>query len=241
VDPARANRPYRWGWPKTVSRSCRTIGLSRTDGQLLAWGLATPLKLLPDAAQYFPELRGCQLGLAMNGEPSNEVDPERVFGLRRSFCCEPRWPVFLERTEQPGYSLVRMAPQEAAARLEFDLEDLPQELCQVRKPRGVSSRVSRSGNAGCFGTRRIRATLLKCSPVSAPTHWWRRCSRLSGLRALRHSREGDQTLWAFHAYPVATLWVAGHAVRLETNSLTIPEQLTDAIKPRAVFVGAGHR
>lgn len=56
-----------------------------------------------------------------------------MFGIRRSFRCQPRWLVFLERQEQPGYSLVRMPPQEAATRLEFDSEELPPELSPVRE------------------------------------------------------------------------------------------------------------
>ena len=58
--------------------------LSYADGQLAAWGLGTPLKLLPDAAHYFPELRDLEPGVALNGERSFEVDPEEVFGVRRS-------------------------------------------------------------------------------------------------------------------------------------------------------------
>ena len=106
---------------------------SQHDQQTLAWGLATPVKLLPDAVEHYHELRNLEPGISLNGERAYEVDPEQVFGVQRSLCCEPRWLIFLERTGQPGHELTRMAPLEAAARLEFDLEDLPPELGHVRK------------------------------------------------------------------------------------------------------------
>lgn len=105
---------------------------SRFEGRLIAWGMATPVKLLPDATQYFQELQNLKPDISQNGERAYEVDPEVVFGVRRSLCCEPRWPVFLERQNSHGHTLVKMAPLEAAARLEFDLEDLPPEMSGVR-------------------------------------------------------------------------------------------------------------
>lgn len=106
---------------------------SQHDGQTLAWGLAAPVKLLPDAVEHFHELRNLEPAISLNGERAYEVDPEQVFGVQRSLCCKPRWLIFLERVGQAGHELVRMAPLEAAARLEFDLEDLPPELSHVRE------------------------------------------------------------------------------------------------------------
>jgi hypothetical protein len=106
---------------------------SHVDQRTLAWGLITPVKLLPDTAQYFRELRNLEPGISLNGELAYEVDPEQVFGIQRALCCEPRWLIFLERQGKPGHEFVRMPPLEAAARLEFDLEDLPPEMFRVRE------------------------------------------------------------------------------------------------------------
>jgi hypothetical protein len=98
---------------------------SRRDGRLLAWGLTSRLKLLPDAVAYFPGLLSGDPTISSNGELAYEVDPELAFGVERSVCAEPRWVVFLERQEGAGLSLIEMSPLDAAARFEEDLEVLP--------------------------------------------------------------------------------------------------------------------
>jgi hypothetical protein len=105
---------------------------SRRDGPLLAWGLSTPLKLLPSAVEHFPELAPMKLGVSLNGERAYEIEPEQVFGVRRSWCAEPHWLVFLDRQEIPGLSLSAVSPVEAAARLEENVEDLPPTLSGSR-------------------------------------------------------------------------------------------------------------
>jgi hypothetical protein len=94
---------------------------SRRGGQLQAWGLSNPLKLLPDAATFFPELAALDPAVAMNGELAFEIDPEEVFGVRRAPRCSPRWLVLLERTADPGFKLTEISPREAAARFELGL------------------------------------------------------------------------------------------------------------------------
>jgi len=95
--------------------------LSLKDGQPRAWGLATRLKLLPDAAEFFPELRNFEVGASRNGERAYELDPDAQLGVPRSRCCEPRCLFILERQAVPGFNLTRMSAAEAAARLEGDL------------------------------------------------------------------------------------------------------------------------
>jgi hypothetical protein len=104
---------------------------SRSQGRLRAWGLATPVKLLPDVSGYFSQLQALEPGISLNGECAYEVDPEVIFGVRRSFSCEPRWLVFLERHEDRGFSFEKMTAREVGARMEQDLEDLPRELSHV--------------------------------------------------------------------------------------------------------------
>jgi hypothetical protein len=102
------------------------------DSGALAWGLPTPLKLLPDACTFFHELAGLQPAVSMNGELAYEIEPELVFPVRRSFSCDPRCVVFLERKGAPGVRISPMAPVEAAQRFQAFLEDLPVELTRYR-------------------------------------------------------------------------------------------------------------
>jgi len=85
------------------------------EGRLLAWGLPSLLKLLPDARRHFPELAPIPPALALNGEVAYEVEPESVFGIRRSDRARPNWLVFLERHEAPVFSISQVSPTEAAA------------------------------------------------------------------------------------------------------------------------------
>jgi hypothetical protein len=95
--------------------------LSQQNGRLHAWGLPTLLKLRPDAVDLFPELRSCQLGPTLDGETAFQIDPERLFRLRRSLHCEPRWLVFLERQPSSACRFEEIPRAEAAARLKKDL------------------------------------------------------------------------------------------------------------------------
>jgi len=94
---------------------------SRRDGQVRAWSLPNPLKLLPDAAAFFPELTALEPAVAMNGERAFEFDPAKVFGVRRARCCQPRWLILLDRKEGAGFRLTEISPAEAAARFEEGL------------------------------------------------------------------------------------------------------------------------
>jgi hypothetical protein len=106
---------------------------SRLDGRLLAWGLTSPLKLMPDAVEHFPDLMSRDPTISSNGELAYEVDPELAFGVTRSACAEPRWLVFLQRQEDPAVSLTEMSPVDSAARLEEDLEVLPAAAADSRE------------------------------------------------------------------------------------------------------------
>ena len=94
---------------------------SRRDGQVQAWSLSNPLKLLPDAAAFFPELAALEPAVTMNGERAFEIDPAQVFGVRRALRCQPRWLILLERQEGAGFRLTEIPPAEAASRFEEGL------------------------------------------------------------------------------------------------------------------------
>jgi hypothetical protein len=90
-------------------------------GKLLAWGLATTLKLRGDAGTYFSELQGEEPTDLQNGERVFRLEPEAGLGLKRVRRCEPRSLVFLERNDGLAFGLTPMSSEEAAARLEEDL------------------------------------------------------------------------------------------------------------------------
>jgi len=91
---------------------------SQLEDRLCAWGPITKLKLLPDAAAFFPELGGFEAGVSVNGERAYEIEPDLQLGVSRSRYCEPRRLIFLERSPSPEFSLIRMPAAEAAAHLE---------------------------------------------------------------------------------------------------------------------------
>ncbi|MGA2984373.1 MAG: hypothetical protein ABSG32_11175 [Terriglobia bacterium] len=97
---------------------------SQREGEVVAWGLPTPVKLLPDVARFFPELRSLESVTTLNGERAYLVDAAAGGGLPRRRFCQPRWLVFLECRAARMFRLSRMRSREAVARLERDL--LPQ-------------------------------------------------------------------------------------------------------------------
>jgi hypothetical protein len=99
--------------------------LSRTGTGMRAWGLPTPMKLLPDAVTYFPELVSLDPVLSLNGEWAFKVDPTEISNVERCLSCAPRWLVFLERKVESPPVIKPLSSWEAASRLVADLEMLP--------------------------------------------------------------------------------------------------------------------
>ena len=100
--------------------------LSRAGGQIQAWGLPTPVKLLPDAVNHFPQLVSHEPVLSLNGEWALSVDPTEIFNVERCLSCTPRWLVFLERTGRSHAAMKPLTSSQAASRLVADLETMPQ-------------------------------------------------------------------------------------------------------------------
>jgi hypothetical protein len=106
---------------------------SRSGSRAQAWGLPTPVKLLPDAVKYFPQLTEAQIATSLNGELAYEVDPVEVFGVDRSLFCEPKWLVFVERTDWAGTFFKLISSDDAFRRFAGELEELPADISNVRK------------------------------------------------------------------------------------------------------------
>jgi hypothetical protein len=102
--------------------------ISQQECALVGHGLFAPLKLLPDAARFFPELRAFAPRMALNGEMAYEIDPGGAMGLVSKDVCYPRCIFFLERTLTPGCYLVPCRPEYVREFFEKNAERLPEEL-----------------------------------------------------------------------------------------------------------------
>lgn len=95
------------------------------DGsEMQAWGLPVPVKLLPDADRFFPELLTHRADVSLNGELAYEVRPEECFGISRSLSCSVETVVVVERAAKEGCSLVPISPSEACRLLQAEVEPL---------------------------------------------------------------------------------------------------------------------
>lgn len=110
------------------------IYAGETDGRVTIHGLDVPVKLMPDTAKYFPELKKMQPQIALNGELAYEVDARTVLGVEASAMCEPECIVFLERTTGES-RITRLEPSAARDFFERSAEPLPPELEEASERR----------------------------------------------------------------------------------------------------------
>jgi hypothetical protein len=119
--------------------------ISRKHGGLVADGLSAPIKLLPDSARFFPELRKRMPHKTMNGELAFEIDPERFHPEAALTSCTPKWIFFLERMETPGCRFVRSTNAYTREFFKSNAERLPEELPEAREARSeIIDRLSES-------------------------------------------------------------------------------------------------
>ena len=109
--------------------------IAKEKNELLAHGLSAPVKLLPDAAQHFPELKLQNPQMWFNGELAFEIDPAMICHASRKSASHPRWLMFLERTSKPGCDFTPCASSEAADFFECNAERLPDELPEASATR----------------------------------------------------------------------------------------------------------
>jgi HPr Serine kinase C-terminal domain len=102
--------------------------LAESNGEALAWSLPVPVKLLPDAITYFPELSSYRCTTSLNGELAYEVSPQQCFTLSRAASCRVVSIVLLERSAERGCRIEPITPSEAISRLAADIEPLTGQL-----------------------------------------------------------------------------------------------------------------
>jgi hypothetical protein len=105
-------------WTYLSADDTRTGGGSGVE----AWGIPVPVKLLPDARRFFPELQAYRPATSLNGEMAYEVSPEECFGLDRLERCRVACIFLLERSEQRGCRIERVETEDGIARLVGELE-----------------------------------------------------------------------------------------------------------------------
>lgn len=210
---------------------------SYTNGRLCASHIAAPIKLLPDAVQFFPELRTLNPHVSLNGEIAYEIDPETLFGVNRALACEPMRIVFVERRREPGHRLSRIPPQEAAARLEYELEDLPGELADVgaRQSAIVWQLASRKCWLFEHGENPDRAAEILERLCADPETYDEPGPTEIG-EPLRFRRRGPDILRRFTPTALAADFLASFdigpsTIRLETNSSAILAQISALLPP----------
>jgi hypothetical protein len=105
------------------------------QARLVAYGMFAPVKLLPDAARFFPELRKAIPQKTMNGELAHEVNPALTFRTRLQSHSHPQWVFKLERTITPGCSFIPCSSELLVDFFEKSGERLPEELPEASRAR----------------------------------------------------------------------------------------------------------
>ena len=105
--------------------------LSKQESSLVAHGLSAPLKLLPDAAQFFSELAALTPVTALNGELAYQVDPQ-LLGCTVAGISSPKSIFFLERTPTPGCRVLPCRSEYARHFFEKNAERLPDNLAEAK-------------------------------------------------------------------------------------------------------------
>jgi hypothetical protein len=105
--------------------------ISRRHDGIVAHGTSAPVKLLPDSVKHFKSLQRHSLQTSMNGELAYEVDIAEAFGAQVERECEPRWLVFLERTQRAGAEFTPMSSAEARSYVNSSVERLPPQLSEA--------------------------------------------------------------------------------------------------------------
>jgi len=116
-----------------LSDDCAFI--SSAGNRLLVHGLGLPLKLLPDAIQFFPELRPYPLARSANGETCYELHPSALGAAGTKFVSHPRWIFFLQREDQPGSRLVPCDKHFVREFFESAAELMPDEVLHAQAMR----------------------------------------------------------------------------------------------------------
>jgi hypothetical protein len=106
--------------------------ISKEGATLIAHGLSSPVKLLPDTVRFFPHLRHFAPRTTLNGELAYEIDPSRTGGFAVKQTSHPRRIFFLERTSNLSCYFVPCRSDYVRNFFEKNAERLPDELVEAK-------------------------------------------------------------------------------------------------------------
>lgn len=106
--------------------------VSKQKSALVAHGLFSPIKLLPDAVRFFPDLHKFAPRTTLNGEMAYEIAPGHSFGFEMKKFTHPGHIFFLQRVSTPGCHFVPCRPEEVVDFFEKSAERLPSELNEAK-------------------------------------------------------------------------------------------------------------
>ena len=109
--------------------------VSKEQSTLVAHGLSSPIKLLPDTVRFFPELDQFSPRKTLNGELAYEIGPAHSIGFTVKHIANPHSIFFLERTSNLGCHIVPCRPQYVSDFFEKSAERLPDELAEAKTMR----------------------------------------------------------------------------------------------------------
>ena len=109
--------------------------VSKERSTLVAYGLSSPIKLLPDTVRFFPEL--CQFSprRTLNGELAYEISPAHSIGFVVKHTANPQSIFFLERSSTPGCHIDPCWSEYVRDFFEKSAERLPDELTDAKTMR----------------------------------------------------------------------------------------------------------
>ena len=206
---------------------------SRKGTEVLAWGLPTNIKLLPDSVSHFPELQHHVPTIHLNGELALEVTPKDA-GAKRSICSRPGRILVLERQTGLGFEAARLSPNEIGAYFQQSLERLPGCMAKSRESQLATVRALAQVEAWhirCGGSPQEIAThILQFCDGTSPRH----TAVSSPLQLLR--REWPDTLRRFVALPfVQPFTFDSFQVQVASDSERILRALSHIAEAAAVL------
>jgi hypothetical protein len=111
--------------------------VTQLSSGLTAFGLSVPVKLLPDARQFFPELEQFTAAPSLNGELAYEVNAVDAFHVIQATTCTPRRFFLLQRSQNPGCRFRPLSIRDVHNWLEQSAERLPKRLAAAHNRRSA--------------------------------------------------------------------------------------------------------
>ena len=211
---------------------------SRSNGEVLAWGLPTRLKLRREAAVWFQELRNQQPTETREGLPVFWLEPDGWLGLNRVRRCRPRALIFLQRQEASEFRLSRLSSTEALNRLNKDLlAELPEAVAKrsgtIDKLVELPCWLLRYGGQPQEIAQQISRVLARLWSLDDPGSKGEPNAPIQGIAetAPAEQRQEDPLRRLTPTLYTTALPVMGRTVRLETNSSKILEHAVGLFAP----------